>query len=139
MLTVATICARGGSVGIPAKNIMPLKGKPLICYTIEHALACQKIDRVFVSTDLKEIAEVARGAEVEVQPDGNTRLVKPLANAVVARQEAPVVNSMNTFIYCWHRYSLDKGLWEGHTRLHVMSRERPVEIERRVDAGMRLL
>lgn len=60
MKTICTICARGGSVGVPRKNIRPLLGKPLIAYTIEQALACPKIDGVYVSTDDDEIAAVAR-------------------------------------------------------------------------------
>ena len=59
MITIATICARGGSVGVPGKNIRPLLGKPLIEYTIEQARTCKLIDRVFVSTDDPAIADVA--------------------------------------------------------------------------------
>lgn len=59
MTTVCTICARGGSVGVPRKNVRPLLGKPLIGWTIEQALACPSIDRVYVSTDDDEIAQVA--------------------------------------------------------------------------------
>ncbi len=66
MTTIATVCARGGSTGVPRKNVLPLLGKPLIVYTIEQALACPEIDRVFVSTDDDEIAEVARKAGAEV-------------------------------------------------------------------------
>jgi CMP-N-acetylneuraminic acid synthetase len=63
---VAFIFARGGSKGLPGKNIRPLGGKPLIAWAIEHALAVRRISRVIVSTDAVEIAEVARahGAEV---------------------------------------------------------------------------
>jgi CMP-N-acetylneuraminic acid synthetase len=66
MKTVAFIFARGGSKGLPGKNIRLLEGKPLIAWSIEHALAVKKIDRVIVSTDCEEIAEIARnyGAEV---------------------------------------------------------------------------
>ncbi len=60
MTTICTICARGGSVGLPRKNIRPLLGKPLIAYSIEQALACAQIDEVYVSTDDDEIAAVAR-------------------------------------------------------------------------------
>ena len=56
---ISTICARGGSKGVPNKNIRLLKGKPLITYTIETALACDLINTVVVSTDSKDIAEVA--------------------------------------------------------------------------------
>jgi len=66
MSVVAFIPARGGSKGVPKKNIKLLAGKPLIAWSIEQALASNLIDRVIVSTDCKEIAEVARqyGAEV---------------------------------------------------------------------------
>lgn len=66
MKAVAFIFARGGSKGLPGKNIRPLHGKPLIAWSIEHALAVKRIERVIVSTDSEEIATVARdyGAEV---------------------------------------------------------------------------
>lgn len=62
----AWIFARGGSKGLPRKNIMPLAGKPLIAYAIETGLQSELIDKVFVSTDDFEIVEVARnyGADV---------------------------------------------------------------------------
>lgn len=63
---LAVITARGGSKGLPGKNIKPLLGKPLIVWTIEKALESACIDRVVVSTDSDEIATVAseHGAEV---------------------------------------------------------------------------
>ena len=66
MSTVAFIFARGGSKGLPGKNIRLLAEKPLIAWSIEHALSVKRIDKVIVSTDSEEIAEVARqyGAEV---------------------------------------------------------------------------
>jgi CMP-N-acetylneuraminic acid synthetase len=66
MKAVAFIFARGGSKGLPGKNIRPLNGKPLIAWSIEHALAVKRIDRVIVSTDSDKIAELAMqyGAEV---------------------------------------------------------------------------
>lgn len=66
MKIVAIIPARGGSKGIPKKNIKELCGKPLIAYIIETALKVEELDRVIVSTEDKEIAEIAReyGAEV---------------------------------------------------------------------------
>jgi len=66
MKTTAFIFARGGSKGLPGKNIRPLDGKPLIGWSIEHALAVKRIERVIVSTDSDEIADVAKlyGAEV---------------------------------------------------------------------------
>lgn len=63
---IGLITARGGSKGIPHKNIRPLAGKPLIAWTIHAARQSQTLNRVIVSTDDVEIAEVARewGAEV---------------------------------------------------------------------------
>jgi len=66
-LTVcAIIFARGGSKGVPRKNIRLFAGKPLIAYAIETGLEADLIDRVFVSTDDPEIAEIStkHGAEV---------------------------------------------------------------------------
>ena len=66
MSVIAIIFARGGSKGLPGKNIRPLQGKPLIAWSIEQALAVKRIDRVIISTDSEDIAEVAQkyGAEV---------------------------------------------------------------------------
>ena len=60
------IPARGGSKGLPRKNIKSLLGKPLIAWTIEQALASKYLDRVVVSTNDKEIAEISKkyGAEI---------------------------------------------------------------------------
>jgi CMP-N-acetylneuraminic acid synthetase len=65
-MTTAFIFARGGSKGLPGKNIKPLAGKPLIGWAIEQALAVSQIDRVIVSTDDPVIADVAKnfGAKV---------------------------------------------------------------------------
>ena len=60
MTTHAFIFARGGSKGLPGKNIMPLLGKPLIQYSIEVALKTIGIEKVFVSTDDANIATVAQ-------------------------------------------------------------------------------
>lgn len=63
---VAFIFARGGSKGVPRKNIRMLGEKPLIAYSIQTAFECPSINRVVVSTDDEEIASVARefGAEI---------------------------------------------------------------------------
>jgi len=215
MTTIATICARGGSVGVPRKNIRPLLGRPLIAHTIEQARATRGIDEVYVSTDDEEIAAVARrhGAKVpflrpaelatssvakipvirhlcewveanegvferivdldptsplrevadieaclgllddsvdtiitafeseknpyfnmvERKADGNIGLVCAGGAPVVARQQAPVVYSMNASIYVWHRATLAKGLWAGRVKMHVMPRERSIDIDSPLD------
>ena len=63
---IAIIPARGGSKGLPGKNIRPLCGKPLIAWSIERALQSHYVDAVVVTTDSHEIADVALryGAEV---------------------------------------------------------------------------
>jgi CMP-N-acetylneuraminic acid synthetase len=63
---LAIIPARGGSVGVPKKNIRPFADKPLIVHTIEAAKGAPSPDRIIVSTDSEEIAAIARdfGAEV---------------------------------------------------------------------------
>jgi CMP-N,N'-diacetyllegionaminic acid synthase len=57
---IAIILARGGSKGLPGKNIKPVAGKPLIAYSIEACLNSGVCDDVIVSTDAEDIAEVAR-------------------------------------------------------------------------------
>ena len=215
MKTIASICARGGSAGVPGKNIRLLHGKPLIAHSIEQAYAVKGIDAVYVSTDSSEIAEVARqyGARVpflrpaelatsnaakvpviqhlcqwveenedsfdrivdldptsplrtvddietclslldaetdavitafeseknpyfnmiERKADGNIGLVCQPQGAVVARQQAPHVYSMNASIYVWHRHTLTMGLWNGKLKLHVMPRERSIDIDSPLD------
>jgi CMP-N,N'-diacetyllegionaminic acid synthase len=63
---IGAICARGGSKGVPRKNLRHLAGKPLIAHTIQCARTCPLFDRIVTSTDDDEIAEVARqyGSEV---------------------------------------------------------------------------
>ncbi len=66
MKTIALISARGGSKGIPRKNILPFGGKPLIKWTIEAAKKSKYIDHIFVSTDDIEIAEISKNAGAAV-------------------------------------------------------------------------
>lgn len=63
---VAIVLARGGSKSIPRKNVLPLKGKPLVAWPIELAKSINRIDRVIMTTEDDEIAEIARqyGAEI---------------------------------------------------------------------------
>lgn len=88
MSTICTICARGGSVGVPRKNVRPLLGRPLIAWTIEQALECGSIDRVAVSTDDDEIADIALacGAEVPYR--------RPAELATSAAGKLPVIEHL---------------------------------------------
>lgn len=71
MYVVAIIPARSGSKGIKDKNIIDFCGKPLLAWSIQQAKYSKRIDAVYVSTDGRKIAEVAKeyGAEVIVRPD----------------------------------------------------------------------
>lgn len=65
MRILGVVPARGGSKGIPMKNVKQLNGKPLIAYTIEAALA-SNLDKTIVSTDCKEIAKISSEYKAEV-------------------------------------------------------------------------
>ena len=66
MKVLGLIPARGGSKGVPRKNIRFLAGKPLLAYTAEAALAATRLTRIVLSTDDEEIAEVGRSCGIEV-------------------------------------------------------------------------
>ncbi|MFL0269662.1 cytidylyltransferase domain-containing protein [Candidatus Clostridium radicumherbarum] len=86
---LAIIPARGGSKGIPGKNIKDLNGKPLIAYSIEETLKSKYTDKLIVTTDDKEIAEVSKrfGAEIPfLRPEelscDDTPGIQPILHAV---------------------------------------------------------
>ncbi|MFN3440383.1 MAG: acylneuraminate cytidylyltransferase family protein [Acidovorax sp.] len=83
-----SICARGGSVGLPGKNIRQLCGKPLIAWTIEQALDCGEADHVFVSTDSEEIAAAARAHGAQVP------FVRPAELATATSGKLPVIQHL---------------------------------------------
>ena len=90
-ITIATICARGGSKGIPGKNIRPfpdVAGAPLIVHTIWHALQCARIDKTYVSTDDPAIAEVARQAGALVP------FMRPAELATDSAGKVPVIEHL---------------------------------------------
>jgi len=89
--TLVIIPARGGSKGIPSKNIVDVSGKPLIAYSIEVALKSKYVTRVVVSTDSEEIAEISKiyGAEVPF-----------LRPAALAGDNAPLPGATN---HCIHK------------------------------------
>jgi len=81
---LAIIPARGGSKGLPRKNIRLLAGKPLIAYPISAALKSKFLDKVVVSTEDKEIAKVAKKYRVEV-------IKRPKE---LARDDSPVIDAI---------------------------------------------
>ena len=66
MRVLGLVPARGGSKGVPRKNVRPLGGKPLLQWTAEAALAATRLDRVVLSTEDEEIAQVGRRCGLEV-------------------------------------------------------------------------
>ncbi|MDR3627007.1 MAG: acylneuraminate cytidylyltransferase family protein [Ignavibacteriaceae bacterium] len=83
---ISIIPARGGSKGLPKKNILQLNGKPLIAWTIEKALQSKYIDRIFVSTDSEEIAGIAEkfGCNVPfLRPEEFARDSSPSSEAII--------------------------------------------------------
>lgn len=92
---LAIIPARGGSKGIPNKNIQLVDNKPLIAYTIEEALKVEYLDNIIVSTDSKRIAEIAKeyGAEIPfLRPDwlasDTAKTIDVLIHAIEMVEEA---------------------------------------------------
>lgn len=97
-MRLATICCRGGSKGVPGKNIRSLHGKPLIAYTIETARHCKLIDAVIVSTDDEQIATVAK------QYGASVPFIRPANLASDAASKWPV------FIHAVETYEAQNGV-----------------------------
>jgi N-acylneuraminate cytidylyltransferase len=89
---IAVVPARGGSKSVPGKNIRPLGGKPLLSWSIDVAKQVQEIDRIIVSTDDAQIAEVGRsgGAEIYTRP------------AHLATDEALVIDALKDLLATLH-------------------------------------
>ena len=102
--TIAIIPARGGSKGVPKKNLLPLGGFPLLTYSIVAAKASTEIDRVILSTDSEEIADLGRtyGAEVPF-----------LRPASLAQDNSPDMD------YIWHAIEWQRSQ-EGKTAEYII-------------------
>jgi CMP-N,N'-diacetyllegionaminic acid synthase len=85
VIALGIIPARGGSKQVPRKNLRLLAGKPLLVHTVEAALASRRLDRLAVSTDSDEIADVAlaAGAEVVRRPPELATDVSPTEDALI--------------------------------------------------------
>tara|TARA_Y100000991_G_C21856042_1_gene298825 strand:- start:42 stop:755 length:714 start_codon:yes stop_codon:yes gene_type:complete len=98
MSTIALIPARGGSKGIPRKNIKQFCSKPLIYWSIKVALESEFIDRVIVSTEDDEIAKIAKSFSAEVpfiRPTELSNDKSPGIDPVIhALQKLPEVNDL---------------------------------------------
>jgi N-acylneuraminate cytidylyltransferase len=104
---LAVIPARGGSKGVPRKNVMPVAGLPLVAHAIRAALAAERITRLVVSTDDLEIARVAaqHGAEVVLRPpelsgDGASSESAVLHVLTTLRERDAYVPDLTMMIQC---------------------------------------
>lgn len=92
MSVYVIVPARGGSKGIPGKNLRPVGGIPLVARTVAAALDARRVDRVFVSTDDEQIAATARAAGAEV-------IERPAALAGdEASSESALVHALDTLV-----------------------------------------
>jgi len=121
---IAIIPARGGSKGLPGKNIKPLLGKPLIAWTIEQAKKSKYIDKLIVSTDYPEIAEISKtyGAEVPF-----------LRPAEYASDDAPVVRAV------FHALNWFENKGEFFDTIVLLETTSPLRRENDIDNAIELL
>jgi CMP-N-acetylneuraminic acid synthetase len=122
---LAIIPARGGSKGIPRKNIRPFAGYPLIAFSIAAALQAETITRVLVSTDDEDIAGVARGYGAE------TPFLRPAELAADSTMDLPVFKHILTWLAEHEKYQPELVV-----HLHPTS---PVRPKGCLDKGVRLL
>ncbi|GMT49118.1 MAG: hypothetical protein IEMM0008_0657 [bacterium] len=104
MKVLGIIPARGGSKGVKNKNILEIKGKPLIGYTIEAALQAQLLDRMVVSTDSKMIADVVKKhykIEVIMRPPELAQDDSPIEEALLHSVEHLKESGFHTDIVVW--------------------------------------
>lgn len=101
MRALGIIPARGGSKSVPRKNLYPLGGRPLVAWAVASALAAKSLDRVIVSTDDAEIAEVAHRAGAEVP------FLRPAAIAADDTPDLPVFQHVLAELAARERYAPD--------------------------------
>lgn len=102
---IAVIPARGNSKRIPRKNVKLLGGKPLIVWTIEAAFKCRLIDRIIVSTDDDEIAEISRKNNAEVP------FIRPADLAKDDTPDLPVCRHLLEYLAVNENYQPDIIVW----------------------------
>ena len=121
---IAIIPARGGSKGLPGKNVKLLNGKPLIAYAIEAALKAKYIDRVIISTDDEEIARVAVAFGAELP------FMRP---AELASDSAMAIDN---YIYTINR--LEKECGDSIDAFVVLQPTSPLRIAEDIDGAIEL-
>ena len=121
---LAVVPARGGSKGVPRKNLAPVAGKPLIAWTLECAAAARRLDRVVVSTDCEEIAAVARAWGGEVP------FLRP---AELARDETPGIEPI---LHALDRVEAEAG--EGPEWVVCLQPTSPLRLPSDIDGAVEL-
>lgn len=121
---LAIIPARGGSKGLPGKNVRPLCGKPLIAYSIEAALGAKEVDRVIVSTDSPDIARVAGAFGADI----------PFMRPEELAQDASL--AIDTYIYTVERIRREEGC--AVDEIVVLLPTCPLRSSEDIDAAIRL-
>lgn len=123
MRVVGLIPARGGSKGIPGKNIVPCAGKPLLAWTCEAALGSRRLARTILSTDSEAIAAVGRECGVEVP------FLRP---AALSADETPPIDVM--------RHALDwlRAAGDFPDALVLLQPTSPLRTARHVDEALTL-
>lgn len=122
---IAIIPARGGSKGVPRKNIREIAGKPLIAWTIETALSCGRLDRVIVSTEDDEIAKIASNYGAEIP------FLRPREIAQDDTPDLPVYQQALSWLNEHEKYCPDIIVWLRPTA--------PLRIVEDIEGAIRLL
>lgn len=118
------IPARGGSRGLPGKNVKPLLGKPLIAWTVEQARAAELLDRVMVDTDSPQIAEAAKAAGAQVP------FLRP---AELALDTSPVIDTVLHVLEVFEKEG------ERYDYLALLEPTSPLRKPGDIDRGIRML
>lgn len=120
---IATILARGGSKGLPNKNIKPMLGKPLLGYTIEQAKVSKYLDKIVLSTDDQSIAKIANEFGLK------TPFLRP---AELARDDSPSADAI------LHAINWCKGKREEFDVLVLLEPTSPLRKKTDIDKAIKL-
>lgn len=123
MRILGLVPARGGSKGVPGKNIVDLHGKPLLVYTAEAALGAKRLAKIILSTDSEEIAAVGRGVGLEVP------FLRP---AELARDDTPTLPVLQ------HALEFLSARGEHYDALCLLQPTSPLRSSRQIDAACQL-
>lgn len=124
MKVLALVNARGGSKGVPRKNIRPLQGKPLIAWSIEAGLAAASVTSLVVSTEDQEIAEVARSHGARIP------FLRPPELATDTAIQLDVVR---------HAVSTLEAMGESYDTVVILQPTAPLRLPKDIDAALELL